>query len=128
MSLSRRVHCSRLYQYYVVLSFVAGSSSPLLAPTSRQPPTPKQTTHPTTATTPRQRITPLANPPNRRTSLESMSPGADDNDDVMLTPASVEDHFAKALGEQWSKLQSQTNFNNHPQVVQPAQTQNTVAS
>lgn len=33
---------------------------------------------------------------------------SDDNkkDDINVMPASVEDHFAKALGDQWSKLNS----------------------
>ncbi|XP_064398717.1 mucin-6-like isoform X2 [Halichondria panicea] len=69
----------------------------------------------------RTKIPPL-DPPQRRTSLDSISPGAEDNDDVMMTPASVEDHFAKALGDQWSKLQTGNDFNGHPRSIQTAQT------
>ena len=30
--------------------------------------------------------------------------------DVMMTPASVDDHFAQALGPQWNKLKSHNNM------------------
>jgi len=43
------------------------------------------------------------NPLKRTSRATSIS---DKNDVMNMTPASVEDHFAKALGDQWSKLQS----------------------
>ncbi len=87
------------------------------------PPPLKSSPPPLTKTTPskRPRIPPLE-APLRRTSLDSLSPGGEDNEDVMMTPASVEDHFAKALGEQWSKLQTDDEFNGHSRSVQAAQT------
>ena len=35
-------------------------------------------------------------------------PSSDKKDDINVMPASVEDHFAKALGDQWSKLSSES--------------------
>lgn len=38
----------------------------------------------------------------------------DKSDDINVMPASVEDHFAKALGEQWSKLNSNNSVSMSP--------------
>ena len=102
----------RLLHIIIYYLFTAGSPPPL---TATPPPLTK------TNRASRTKI-PSLDPPQRRTSLDSISPGAEDNDDVMMTPASVEDHFAKALGDQWSKLQTGNDFNGHPRSVQTAQT------
>jgi len=56
------------------------------------------------SSTPLNTVTVTTVNPLKRT---SRAPSISDKNDVMnMTPASVEDHFAKALGDQWSKLQS----------------------
>ena len=72
-------------------------------------------------TSPKKTVNPLS---IKRNSTDISPTSSSDQKDVMnMTPASVEDHFAKALGEQWSQLK---NYSNHPQTVATAQ--NTVAS
>ena len=39
-----------------------------------------------------------------KVSCDSASPKDNTHSDIDVMPASVEDHFAKALGDQWSKL------------------------
>ena len=44
--------------------------------------------------------------PLKRSSQGRIPNSSDQNDVMNMTPASVEDHFAKALGEKWSQLQN----------------------
>ena len=44
--------------------------------------------------------------PLKRSSQGRLPNSSDQNDVMNMTPASVEDHFAKALGEKWSQLQN----------------------
>lgn len=46
------------------------------------------------------------NPFNSTTIAPHTSYKAKEDDGIDVMPASVEDHFAKALGDQWSKLNS----------------------
>ena len=48
----------------------------------------------------------LSNPPHLIKACDAFTSSTDKNEDINVMPASVEDHFAKALGDQWSKLNS----------------------
>lgn len=68
----------------------------------------------TFVSTPKQPVIPL-----NSTKVACTSFVSDDGkkDDINVMPASVEDHFAKALGDQWSKLNSSSNVSSSSSTV-----------
>ena len=91
--------CSTLL--YIVYVYVAISKSCVL------PPSPQPVTYMNISTKTLDPFSPSGS--------HSISRNKDDSIGVM--PASVEDHFAKALGDQWSKLNTNSNVSPQSTVI-----------
>jgi len=89
------------YSYLIIVYSVAVSKSAILTPSS-QPVTYMNISTKTLDTF-------------SSSTSRNISRSQDDSIDVM--PASVEDHFAKALGDQWSKLNTNSNVSPQSTVI-----------
>ena len=61
---------------------------------------------PTLAGVPASQILLVGTPSTKTVTSTSVVSGKEKKDDINVMPASVEDHFAKALGDQWPQLNS----------------------
>ena len=87
---------SLLYSSAMATTSTTQTAQQLPTLSATQPPTAVSQSTPTITT-----VNPL-----KRSSQGRLPSSSDQNDVMNMTPASVEDHFAKALGEKWSQLQN----------------------